>query len=176
MKKTISFLMIFFGTLTINAQSLLFDDFTYKMSKKEAFSLLKKNKKKFNAINLGNANTFILRRGSLVFEEDELIHITIWSKSNLNLNKTKNLLKSSKNFLESKGFQLVYAQPDWENPQTKKINKPYMRFAHKEKNILTELEPRGQGETYNIFLSYYQLNWFYDMVMELQVNTQSSSK
>ena len=60
--------MIFFGTLTINAQSLLFDDFSYKMSKKEAFSLLKKNKKKFNAINLGNANTYILRRGSLVFE------------------------------------------------------------------------------------------------------------
>ena len=168
--------MIFFGTLTINAQSLLFDDFSYKMSKKEAFSLLKKNKKKFNAINLGNANTYILRRGSLVFEEDELIHITIWSKSNLNLNKTKNLLKISKNFLESQGFELVYAQPDWENPLTKKINKPYMRFAHKEKNILTELEPRGQGETYNIFLSYYQLNWFYDMVMELQVNTQSSSK
>ena len=176
MKKIISLLLTFFGVLTINAQSLLFDDFTYKMPKKVAFSVLKKNKKKFNALNLGTANTFILRRGSLVFEEDELIHITIWSKSNLNLNKTKNLLKISKNFLESQGFELVYAQPDWENPLTKKINKPYMRFAHKEKNILTELEPRGQGETYNIFLSYYQLNWFYDMVMELQVNTQSSSK
>ena len=176
MKKTISFLMIIFGVLTINAQSFLFDDFTYKMSKKEAFSLLKKNKKKFNAINLGTANTFILRRGSLVFEENELIHITIWSKLNLNLNKTKNLLKISKKFLESQGFELVYAQPDWENPLTKIINKPYMRLAHKEKNILAEMEPRGQGEIYNIFLSYYQLNWFHDMVRDLQVNTQSSSK
>ena len=176
MKKTISFLMIIFGVLTINSQSFLFDDFTYKMSKKEAFSLLKKNKKKFNAINLGTANTFILRRGSLVFEENELIHITIWSKSNLNLNKTKNLLKISKKFLESQGFELVYAQPDWENPLTKIINKPYMRLAHEEKNILAELEPRGQGEIYNIFLSFYQLNWFHDMVRDLQVNTKSSSK
>jgi len=176
MKKIISLLLTFFGALTINAQSLLFDDFTYKMPKKVAFSVLKKNKKKFNALNLGTANTFILRRGSLVFEEDELIHITIWSKSNLNLNKTKKLLKTSKNHLESQGFELVYAQPDWENPLTKQKNKPYMRLIHKEKNILTELEPRGQGETFNIFLSYYQLNWFHEMVRDLQVNTKSSSK
>ncbi|MGB2313326.1 MAG: hypothetical protein ACPH4K_07880 [Flavobacteriaceae bacterium] len=167
MKKIISLLLTFFGALTINAQSLLFDDFTYKMPKKVAFSMLKKNKKKFNALNLGTANTFILRRGSLVFEEDELIHITIWSKSNLNLNKTKKLLKTSKNHLESQGFELVYAQPDWENPLTKQKNKPYMRLVHKEKNILTELEPRGQGETFNIFLSYYQLNWFHDMIRAL---------
>lgn len=167
MKKIISLLLTFFGALTINAQSLLFDDFTYKMPKKVAFSVLKKNKKKFNAFNLGTANTFILRRGSLVFEEDELIHITIWSKSNLNLNKTKKLLKTSKNHLESQGFELVYAQPDWENPLTKQKNKPYMRLIHKEKNILTELEPRGQGGTFNIFLSYYQLNWFHDMIRAL---------
>ncbi len=167
MKKIISLLLTFFGALTINAQFLLFDDFTYKMPKKVAFSVLKKNKKKFNALNLGTANTFILRRGSLVFEEDELIHITIWSKSNLNLNKTKKLLKTSKNHLESQGFELVYAQPDWENPLTKQKNKPYMRLVHKEKNILTELEPRGQGETFNIFLSYYQLNWFHDMIRAL---------
>jgi hypothetical protein len=167
MKKIISLLLTFFGALTINAQSLLFDDFTYKMPKKVAFSVLKKNKKKFNALNLGTANTFILRRGSLVFEEDELIHITIWSKSNLNLNKTKKLLKTSKNHLESQGFELVYAQPDWENPLTKQKNKPYMRLIHKEKNILTEMEPRGQGETFNIFLSYYQLNWFHDMIRAL---------
>lgn len=167
MKKIISLLLTFFGALTINAQSLLFDDFTYKMPKKVAFSVLKKNKKKFNALNLGTANTFILRRGSLVFEEDELIHITIWSKSNLNLNKTKKLLKTSKNHLESQGFELVYSQPDWENPLTKQKNKPYMRLVHKEKNILTELEPRGQGETFNIFLSYYQLNWFHDMIRAL---------
>ena len=167
MKKIISLLLTFFGALTINAQSLLFDDFTYKMPKKVAFSVLKKNKKKFNALNLGTANTFILRRGSLVFEEDELIHITIWSKSNLNLNKTKKLLKTSKNHLESQGFELVYAQPDWENPLTKQKNKPYMRLVHKEKNILTELEPRGQGETFNIFLSYYQLNWFHDLIRAL---------
>lgn len=167
MKKIITLLLTFFGALTINAQSLLFDDFTYKMPKKVAFSVLKKNKKKFNALNLGTANTFILRRGSLVFEEDELIHITIWSKSNLNLNKTKKLLKTSKNHLESQGFELVYAQPDWQNPLTKQRDKPYMRLVHKEKNVLTELEPRGQGETFNIFLSYYQLNWFHQMVKAL---------
>ena len=95
--------------------------------------MLKKNKKKFNSLDLGPTNTFILRRGSLVFEEDELIHITIWSKSNLNLNKTKKLLNISKNHLESQGFELVYAQPDWQNPLTKQRDKPYMRLVHKEK-------------------------------------------
>ena len=159
MKKNILLLLFFIGAFDIYAQSLLFDEFTYKMPKKNAYSLLKKNKKKFNSLDLGPTNTFILRRGSLVFEEDELIHITIWSKSNLNLNTTKKLLNVSKNHLESKGFELVYAQPDWQNPLTKQRNKPYMRLVHKEKNILTELEPRGQGETFNIFLSYYQFNW-----------------
>ena len=94
MKKYILLLLFFLGAIDIYAQSLLFDDFTYKMPKKNAYSLLKKNKKKFNSLDLGPTNTFILRRGSLVFEEDELIHITIWSKSNLNLNKTKKLLNT----------------------------------------------------------------------------------
>jgi hypothetical protein len=167
MKKYITFLLLFFTALTINAQYLLFDDFTFKMPKKNAFSLLKKNKKKFNALNLGSANTFTLRRGSLVFEEDELIHITIWSKYNLNINKTKELLNTLKNHLESKGFELVYAQSDWRNPLTRQKNKPYMRLVNEEKKILTELEPRGQGDTFNIFLSYYQLNWFQNMIRAL---------
>ena len=97
MKNNIPFLLIFFIALTINAQSLLFDDFTFKMPKKNALSLLKKNKKKFNELDLGSANKFTLKRGSLVFEEDELIHITIWSTYNLNINKTKELLKPLKN-------------------------------------------------------------------------------
>jgi hypothetical protein len=167
MKKYITFLLIFFTALTINAQYLLFDDFTFKMPKKNAFSLLKKKKKKFNALNLGSTNTFTLRRGSLVFEEDELIHITIWSKYNLNINKTKELLNTLKNHLESKGFELVYAQSDWRNPLTRQKNKPYMRLVNEEKKILTELEPRGQGDTFNIFLSYYQLNWFQNMIRAL---------
>ena len=167
MKIFFTFLLIFFTALTINAQYLLFDDFTFKMPKKNAFSLLKKNKKKFNALNLGSANTFTLRRGSLVFEEDELIHITIWSKYNLNINKTKELLKILKNHLESQGFELVYAQSDWKNPLTRQKNKPYMRLVNKEEKILTELEPRGQGETFNIFLSYYHLNWFQKMIRAL---------
>jgi hypothetical protein len=167
MKKYITFLLLFFTALTINAQYLLFDDFTFKMPKKNAFSLLKKNKKKFNALNLGSANTFTLRRGSLVFEEDELIHITIWSKYNLNINKTRELLKILKNHLESQGFELVYAQSDWKNPLTRQKNKPYMRLVNKEEKILTELEPRGQGETFNIFLSYYHLNWFQKMIRAL---------
>ena len=89
MKKNILLLLFFFGAFDIYAQSLLFDEFTYKMPKKNAYLLLKKNKKRYNSLDLGPTNTFILRRGSLVFEEDELIHVTIWSKSNLNLNKTK---------------------------------------------------------------------------------------
>lgn len=148
-------------------QIKLYDDFFFKMTKKEAFSLLKKNKKNFNNLSLGSNNTFTLRKGSLAFEEDDLIHITIWSKSSLDVKKTERTLKVSKNHLESIGFEVVYAQPHWENPLRKEKNKPYIRMIQKEKNVLAEIEPRGQGGNYTVFLSYYNLDWFHKKVKEL---------
>jgi hypothetical protein len=154
-------------SISVHAQTKLYDDFSFKMSKKEAFTLLKKDKKKFNNLRLGPNNVFILKKGSLIFEDDELIHITIWNKSILDVKKTEKLLKTSKNHLESKGFQMVYAQPNWENPLFKEKNKPYLRMIQKEKKILAEIEPRGQGENYTVFLSYYDLDWFHQKINEL---------
>ena len=151
----------------VYSQTKIFDDFSYTMSKKEAFYLLKRNKKKFNSLTLGQANIFVLRRGSLVFKEDSLVHITMWSKSNLDLEKTEKQLKASKFHLESEGFEIVYAQNHWENPLIKDKNKPYMRMIHKEKRVLIEIEPRGQGGVYNVFLSLYNLDWFQEKIKEL---------
>lgn len=167
MKKNISLLLIVFGAFYINAQSKLFGDFTYMMTKKDAYSILKNNKREFNSFLLGPANFFTLRKGSLVFEKDDLIHITIWSKSNLNLNKTKQQLNTSIKHLKSQGFELAYAQPDWENPLSKLKNRPYIRMIHKENKILVEIEPRGRAEAYNIFVSYYDLGWFHKKLVEL---------
>lgn len=167
MKRNLILVAFFLVWLSTHAQTNLFGDFTYMMSKKEAFTLLKKNKKQYTSFLLGPSNFFTLKRGSLVFEKDYLIHITIWSKSNLNLNKTKQMLNSCMNHLKSDGFELVYAQPGWENPLSKDKNRPYIRLIQKKKKIMVEIEPRGRAEAYNIFLSYYDLDWFHEMLVGL---------
>jgi hypothetical protein len=40
-------------------------------------------------------------------------------------------------------------------------------MIQKEKKILAEIEPRGQGENYTVFLSYYDLDWFHQKINEL---------
>lgn len=167
LNKPLILIVIILASLSTYAQTKLFDDFTYMMTKKEAYSLLKNNKKKFTSFLLGPSNFFTLRKGSLIFEKDDLIHITIWSKSNLNLKKTKQMLNTSINHLKSQGFELVYAQPDWENPLSKLKNRPYIRLIHKKNKIMVEVEPRGRAEAYNIFLSYYDLDWFREKLVGL---------
>ena len=77
------------------------------------------------------------------------------------------MLNTSINHLKSQGFELVYAQPDWENPLSKLKNRPYIRLIHKKNKIMVEVEPRGRAEAYNIFLSYYNLDWFREKLVGL---------
>jgi len=156
------FLIFFLFGLSVQAQNKLFDDFFFKMPKKKAILVIKENKKKFNNIKLGSNNSFILRKGSLAFEEDLLIHITMWSKNDLNPKTTEKKLHETVKYFVSKGFKIVHSQPEWSDPQIKDLSKPYLRLVHKEQKLLVEIEPRGQGDLYNVFLSIYDLNWFSD--------------
>ena len=39
-------------------------------------------------------------------------------------------------------------------------NLPGVRFVDKDKTVLIELYPRGQGTVYNVFVTFYNYDWF----------------
>ena len=39
-------------------------------------------------------------------------------------------------------------------------NKPYLRWVNEDKTILAEMEPRGHGGTYSVFIAFYPHDWF----------------
>ena len=154
------FILLFYSLSIIGQDSVLYEPFELNMFKAEAINLLKKNRKRFKSIPLGSGNIFSLRKGSLNFEAGKLYSVTIWSKKNLVLRKAEAYLKNTRKHLESKGFVMVYAQEYWDKPLQRDKNKPCIRFVNKEKKILLDVESRGQGNVYNVFLNYYNLTWF----------------
>ena len=69
-------------------------------------------------------------------------------------------MKKSRAYFESKKFKTVYAQENWSNPILVKKNLPCIRFVDKEKTVVVEVDPRGQGSVYNIFVTFYNYDWF----------------
>lgn len=158
--KVFSIFILLYSLSVIGQDSVLYEPFRFHMSEAEAINLLKKNRKRFKSIPLGSGNIFSLRKGSLNFEAGKLYSVTIWSKKNLDLRKAEAYLKNTRKHLESKGFIMVYAQEYWDKPLQRDKDKPCIRFVNKEKNILLDVESRGQGNIYNIFLNFYNLTWF----------------
>ena len=81
-------------------------------------------------------------------------------KKNLNLKQAEEYLTSTKSYLESIKFKVVYSQENWSKPLLIDKNKPCIRFVDENKNVVLAMEPRGQGSVYNIFLTYYNFDWF----------------
>jgi hypothetical protein len=169
MYQRILFFLFLFCLLGVSAQAQnkLFDGFFHKMLKKNAISVLKENKKRFNNLKFGTNNYFVLRKGSLAFEDEILIHITLWSKNDLDSNATGKKLQEAVKYFESIGFKMVYSQPEWPDPKIKDLTKPYIRMVHMKEKLLVELEPRGQEDLFNVFLSYYDLEWFTNQLKDL---------
>ena len=63
-------------------------------------------------------------------------------------------------FFENKNYKIVYAQENWSNPLMVKKNLPCIRYVNPDKTIVVEFDPRGQGSIYNIFVTYYNYDWF----------------
>lgn len=166
--KVFSIFILLYSLSVIGQDSVLYEQFRFHMSEAEAINLLKKNRKRFKSIPLGSGNIFSLRKGSLNFEAGKLYSVTIWSKKNLDLRKAEAYLKNTRKHLESKGFIMVYAQEYWDKPLQRDKDKPCIRFVNKEKNILLDVESRGQGNIYNIFLNFYNLTWFYNKTKRIK--------
>ena len=93
-------------------------------------------------------------------EENKLISINLWSKKNLTVKEAEKYLVISRKFFENNNYNTVYAQENWSNPILVKKNLPCIRFVDKDKTVVIEFDPRGQGDTYNVFVTYYNYDWF----------------
>ena len=159
-KRYYSFVVFILFCLAGNAQEMLFDDFYFKMDFFEAKKILKSNKKKLTNLALGKGTVYAFRKRSLVAEDNKLISINLWSKNNLTIEETERYLVTSRTFFEDKKYKIVYAQENWSNPLRVKKNLPCIRFVNPDKTIVVEFDPRGQGSIYNVFVTYYNYDWF----------------
>ena len=142
-----------------NAQTL-YKDFHFDMPIEEAKQILQKNSQKLKNIVFGNGTSYAFRKRSLVAHDDNLVSINIWSKKNLNLAQATQYLKQTRAHFESNNYKTVYAQDNWSDPILVKKNLPCIRFVDSDKSVVIEMDPRGQGSVYNVFITFYNYDWF----------------
>ena len=159
MKLHLAILFCFLFCNFIDAQKL-YDSLYFEMPIKDAKLILKENAKKLKNIQLGKGTTYAFRKSSLVSHDEKLESINIRSKTNLSLSQAVDYLKKTRAFFESINYKTVYAQENWSNPTMVKKNLPCIRFVDPEKNTVVEMDPRGQGSVHNIFITYYNYDWF----------------
>jgi hypothetical protein len=155
--------LIFFLSLSFNSELLaqnLFKSFVFQMPMEEAKLLLNKDSKILKNLSFGDGTIYAVRKKSLVGRDDKLVSMNLGSKKNLNLDQAGAYMKKSRAYFESKKFKTVYAQENWYDPDLVKKNLPCIRFVDQEKTVVVEVDPRGQGSVYNVFITFYNYNWF----------------
>ena len=152
--------IVFLIAFRVGHSQSLYQDFDYKMPIDSAKNILKSKTKRLKNIAFGKGTLYAFRKKSLVERDNELISITIWSKKNLSLKEAESYLLKSRAHFESSEYKVVYAQENWSKPLLVKKNLPCIRFVDPEKTVLVEVDPRGQGGIYNIFVTFYNYDWF----------------
>ncbi|MDA1288813.1 MAG: hypothetical protein O3B46_05185 [Bacteroidetes bacterium] len=152
--------IVFLIAFRVGYSQSLYQDFDYKMPIDSAKNILKSKTKRLKNIAFGKGTLYAFRKKSLVERDNELISITIWSKKNLSLKEAESYLLKSRAHFESSEYKVVYAQENWSKPLLVKKNLPCIRFVDPEKTVLVEVDPRGQGGIYNIFVTFYNYDWF----------------
>ena len=126
----------------------------------KAKEVLQNNSKTLKNISFGKGTSYAFRKRSLIDHEGSLTEINIWSKKNLDLDQASDYLKKTRTYFESNNYKTVYAQKDWSNPILVKKNLPCIRFTDQKKSVVIEMDPRGQGSVYNVFITFYNYAWF----------------
>lgn len=152
--------IVFLIAFRVGYSQSLYQDFNYKMPIDSAKNILESKTKRLKNIAFGKGTLYAFRKKSLVERDNELISITIWSKKNLSLKEAESYLLKSRAHFESSEYKVVYAQENWSKPLLVKKNLPCIRFVDPEKTVLVEVDPRGQGGIYNIFVTFYNYDWF----------------
>lgn len=152
--------LLFIGVSNfVNAQ-ILYKEFSFGMPIDEAKEILQENSKSLKNIVFGNGTSYAFRKRSLVDHDGSLVSINIWSKKNLNLTQATQYLKKSRSHFESNNYKTVYAQENWSDPILVKKNLPCIRFIDPDSTVVIEMDPRGQGSVYNVFVTIYNYDWF----------------
>ncbi|MEK9567064.1 MAG: hypothetical protein VW125_08140 [Flavobacteriaceae bacterium] len=159
--------MKFFGILlylgmgfNLLTAQVLYKNFEFEMPLEKATEILQENSKTLKNISFGKGTSYAFRKRSLVDHEGSLVSINIWSKKNLSLAQATEYLKKSRSYFESIDHKTVYAQENWSDPILVKKNLPCIRFVDPDKTVVIEMDPRGQGSVYNVFITFYNYDWF----------------
>ena len=139
---------------------VLYKEFYFEMPIDKAKEILQNNSKTLKNISFGKGTSYAFRKRSLVDHEGSLTEVNIWIKKNLDLDQASDYLKKTRTYFESNNYKTVYAQKDWSNPILVKKNLPCIRFTDQEKSVVIEMDPRGQGSVYNVFITFYNYDWF----------------
>jgi hypothetical protein len=158
--KFLGILLFIFNVPNLVGGQVLYKEFIYDMPIDEAKKILKENSKTLKNINFGNGISYAFRKRSLVENDGRLVSINIWSKKNLSLSQASAYLKRTRKYFESNDFKTVYAQENWSDPVLVKKNLPCIRFVDPDKRVVIEMDPRGQGSVFNVFITFYNYQWF----------------
>ena len=158
--KFLGILLFIFNVPNLVGGQVLYKEFIYDMPIDQAKKILKENSKTLKNINFGNGISYAFRKRSLVENDGRLVSINIWSKKNLSLSQASAYLKRKRKYFESNDFKTVYAQENWSDPVIVKKNLPCIRFVDPDKRVVIEMDPRGQGSVFNVFITFYNYQWF----------------
>ena len=158
--KFLGILLFIFNVPNLVGGQVLYKEFIYDMPIYQAKKILKENSKTLKNINFGNGISYAFRKRSLVENDGRLVSINIWSKKNLSLSQATAYLKRTRKYFESNDFKTVYAQENWSDPVIVKKNLPCIRFVDPDKRVVIEMDPRGQGSVFNVFITFYNYQWF----------------
>ena len=158
--KFLGILLFIFNVPNLVGGQVLYNEFIYDMPIDQAKKILKENSKTLKNINFGNGISYAFRKRSLVENDGRLVSINIWSKKNLSLSQATAYLKRTRKYFESNDFKTVYAQENWSDPVIVKKNLPCIRFVDPDKRVVIEMYPRGQGSVFNVFITFYNYQWF----------------
>ena len=158
--KFLGILLLIFTVPNMVGGQVLYKEFNYDMPIDQAKEILQKNSKTLKNINFGNETSYAFRKKSLVDRNGRLVSINIWSKKNLSLSQATAYLKKTRNYFESTDHKTVYAQENWSDPVLVKKNLPCIRFVDPDKRVVIEMDPRGQGSVFNVFITFYNYEWF----------------
>ena len=153
------FFIFLFSFISEIYSQKLFESFVFQMPIEEARLILNKDSKILKNLAFGEGTVYAIRKKSLVGRDDKLVSMNLGSKKNLNLEQAGTYMKKSRAYFESKNFKTVYAQENWSNPILVKKNLPCIRFVDSEKTVVVEVDPRGQGSVYNVFITFYNYDW-----------------
>ena len=152
--------LMFLGFQNFINSQVLYKEFYFDMPIDKAKEILKNNSPTLKNISFGKGTSYAFRKRSLVDHEGILTEINIWSKKNLEIEQASDYLKKTRDYFESNNYKTVYAQENWSNPVLVKKNLPCIRFVDTDKTVVIEMHPRGQGSAYNVFITFYNYDWF----------------